>query len=129
MIEDLEKEISSYMATTKALQFDFVRISHFPYDDAYYDKIDAKNADAASRLRKDSMASSDEESSIEEEAKERLLLSVFFTEDNVLRRLEYVISKDGKVLPYKFNERHVWDLMHIIETMSFKCFFGLDDAK
>lgn len=131
MLHELEIDVSSYMSGTKSLRFDFVRMRHFPYDDEYYDEIEKKNDELKSQLRKEPDDEEDSQKPEEPiiEAQDRLLLAIFFTEDLLLRRLEYVIWPNGKVLPHKI-ERHSWDLLPVVEmwaikhTMSFKSMFG-----
>jgi len=138
MIEDLEKELASFMNATKDLKFDFARIAAFPYDDSYYDSLEEQKALIESQLKidvNDDVNDDDNgseahgpEGPAKQEPQERLLLAIFFTEDLYLRRLEYIVWPNGKVLPYKI-ERHSWTLMPYIETwaiqhvMSFKSFF------
>lgn len=132
-MDQLEKELSNFMSATKALTFDFARLSYYPYDDSYYDAIEEYNALLGSQLKKEPVddpleyEEPIEQEPTEEEPKDRYLLSVFFSEDHVLQRLEFVIWPN-KVLPLKI-QTHSWTILPIIEdwafqnVMSFKSLF------
>ena len=129
------------MDTTLDLKFDFARITHFPYDDSYYDDLEQEKDLEKAQLTKDPLGEMESDSDdgpsnvrkgtvgtkgtvgAEEtkgtravEPQERLLLSLFFTERLALQRLEYIIWPNGRTMPYKVGQPNSWDLLHIVET-------------